>query len=576
MRKLLIYALFSFLGIGGINAQTMPTLVENNGNTQLFVDGKPFVMLAGELHNSSTGSAHYMAPIWKRMHDKNLNTVFAAVSWELTEPEEGKFDFSLVDSTIVGARKENLKLVLLWFGTWKNGASTYAPSWIKMNAKRFPLACLSDGEAINTLSAFGTNTMKADAKAFAALMNHLKEIDGQAHTVLMVQVENEIGTLDMIAMYMNKRNRAMRDFSDVANKAFKGNVPESLMAYLKSHKKTLHPAIAKAWKDNGGKMTGTWETVFGKSQSSNSDDWQNSYPYLTDEIFNAWNYASYVETIAHEGKKAYPLPIYVNAWLKQSRGREPGTYPSGAAHPHLFDIWRAAAPDIDIFAPDIYAIDIYDWVCKSFNDKGNPLFIPETTATQDGAARAFYTFGKYQTLCYSPFGIDGNGLAHNPDANDQSYEKTYYYLKNLMHYIIKYSGTNNMAGLLINKNHSTDSVEMGKYTLTLRPFSYRNPSVGTTILGDIHKPDKDIGLIVFKLSEGDYLVAGGLGDCVINVKKNTKNKAERSCILSVDEITFDSNGIQHQHRLNGDEISYGGPVVKDNEVKAFRIKMYEY
>jgi len=420
--------------------------------------------------------------------------------------------------------------------------------------------------------------MKADAKAFAALMNHLKEIDGQAHTVLMVQVENEIGTLDMIAMYMNKRNRAMRDFSDVANKAFKSKVPESLMTYLKSHKNTLHPAIAKAWKENGEKMTGTWETVFGKSQSSNSDDWQNSYPYLTDEIFNAWNYASYVETIAHEGKKAYPLPIYVNAWLKQSWGREPGKYPSGAAHPHLFDIWRAAAPDIDVFAPDIYAIDIYDWVCKSFNDKGNPLFIPETTATQDGAARAFYTFGKYHTLCYSPFGIDGGGLTLNPDAGDDSYSKTYYYLKNLMPYIIKYSGTKNIAGLFIDKDHHVDSVEMGRYVVTLRPFTTRSfKAVAGVASADKDKQSEKVGgLIVFKLAEGDFIVAGGIGDFVVSIIKSKENKATNVGLLSVDEITFDKDGHQLLHRLNGDETSFGCPVVKDNEVKAFRIKMYEY
>ena len=88
-------------------------------------------MLGGELHNSSTGGVEYMHPIWKRMADANLNTVIASASWELVEPVEGKYDFVLVDSMIMGARKESLKLIVLWFGTWKNGMSTYVPAWVK-------------------------------------------------------------------------------------------------------------------------------------------------------------------------------------------------------------------------------------------------------------------------------------------------------------------------------------------------------------------------------------------------------------------------------------------------------------
>ena len=190
-RKLLLSILCSFMGwnLAGAQENLAPRLDKKKGNWELMVDGKPYLMLAGELHNSSTGSAHHMRSIWKRMAQKNLNTVIAAVSWELTEPEEGKFDFSLVDEMIRGAREANLRLVLLWFGSWKNGASTYVPGWVKRNPKRFPLAHFKGGEPTNTLSALGKNSMEADTRAFTALMKHLKQVDSQPYTVDAPQME---------------------------------------------------------------------------------------------------------------------------------------------------------------------------------------------------------------------------------------------------------------------------------------------------------------------------------------------------------------------------------------------------
>lgn len=212
---------------------TLPYLETNRqGQTHLMVDGAPFLMLGGELHNSSTGSAHYMADIWQRMADIHINTVIAPVSWELIEPVEGQFDFSQLDNMVQGARAQGLRLVILWFGSWKNGMSMYAPAWVKQNPKRFPLAHFKDGQPIAALSTLGTESVKADAKAYRAMMQHLKEIDGEQHTVLMIQIENEMGTLDQMSMYMRGNNRAMRDYSPLANKAFESEVPAALMQYL--------------------------------------------------------------------------------------------------------------------------------------------------------------------------------------------------------------------------------------------------------------------------------------------------------------------------------------------------------
>ena len=182
---------------------TLPHLETNGqGQTHLMVDGQPYIMLGGELHNSSTGSAHYMAPIWKRMADMHINTVIAPVTWELLEPVEGQYDFAQLDSMVAGARREGLHLVLLWFGSWKNGMSSYVPAWVKQNPRRFPLVHLRDGQTIAALSTLGTESVKADARAYAAMMRHLKEIDGERHTVLFVQIENEMGTLDETTFYV--------------------------------------------------------------------------------------------------------------------------------------------------------------------------------------------------------------------------------------------------------------------------------------------------------------------------------------------------------------------------------------
>ena len=579
MRKTIITLLLSLTMCSSVwSGNHIPYMKVVNGTKQLIVNDQPWLMLAGELHNSSTGSSHYMQPIWQRMAEKNLNTVLAVVSWELIEPEEGRFDFTLLDNIVSGARDAHLKVVLLWFGSWKNGASTYMPAWVKTNQKRFPLACFKDGQKMNTLSTLGKQTCEADARAFAAMMAHLRETD-QDHTVILVQVENEIGTLDSSSAFAGTENRSMRDYSPLANKAFSSEVPAILTAYLKNHQQELHPAIANAWRANGQKMKGTWEEVFGKGQPSTStDDWQNEFPYLTEEIFMAWHYAKYVEHIAALGKQEYQLPMYVNAWLKQDGGREPGIYPSGGPLPHVFDIWQAAAPHIDFFAPDIYAVDSFDWVCSSFESKDNPLFIPETTSDADGAARSFYALGKYGAICYSPFGIDGNGLMLSAKDEDKSYNKAYGTLKHLTPVIQKYAGTGQLSGLMINDQKPYDSILLGDYKISIAPFSAERAFAvaGVVLKDDPSKPHGGVaGLMIIEEAPGEYLVSG-MGDMMIAIEKGDKSKAKNIGILSVDEVTFDENGLMRFHRLNGDETALGGAVIGKNDVKTFKIKMYQY
>ena len=568
--KLLIVILSIFMA--ALTASAQPSQYKDG---QLFVDGKPFTMLAGELHNSTTGSVRNQRDVWARMKAKNLNSVIAAISWELVEPEEGKWDFSILDAMIDGAREEGLRLAVLWFGSWKNGVSTYVPAWVKKDGKRFPMAKFSDGATAPYLSALGTASMKADARAFAAMMAHIRDYD-KAGTVILVQVENEMGSLDMMASYMGGENRSKRDYSSLAEKAFKGKVPQALIQYLQANRKALHPAVAAAWERGGNRTSGTWEEVFGTGTLALGESWQDTYPALTEELFNAWNYATYVEYIGAAGKKEYNLPLFVNAWIKQQSGQEPGKYPSGGAQAHLFDIWRAAAPSIDIYATDIYATGIYDWVCSTFSSYGNPLFIPETTSSPDGAARAFYTFGRYMPLCYSPFGIDGGGAMLSADPSDHSYDITYKVLSRYMEDI----RTGERAGLLLDpaNGRTSDSVVMGKYRLSLMPsrFDQFEATAGVRANVSDNQSSTATGVLVLQYAEDEFLVMGGIGGGTLSIGPAENGGKKTVALLSVDEIREDTDGTLYEHRLNGDETAIGAAVFSKGSIKVFRIKLYEY
>ena len=283
--------------------QGAPTLRRQGDTVQLVVDGKPFLMLGGELNNSSSSSLAYMAKIWPHMNDLHANTVVTPVSWEQIEPEEGVFDFSLVDGLILEARKHNLHLVLLWLASWKNGMSSYQPLWVKADYRKYPRATRQDGSPIQVLSTLSENNWKADANAFAALMRHLRDYDQHDHTVLMAQVENEVGILG-----------DSRDRSAAADKAFSGPVPQELMRHLVKDDKDLVPEFRALWMKAGQKPSGTWEEVFGTGPK-------------TDEIFMAWNYARYVDHVAAAGKAAYPIPAVCERLAQRSHGLEAGQLP---------------------------------------------------------------------------------------------------------------------------------------------------------------------------------------------------------------------------------------------------------
>jgi hypothetical protein len=516
-------------------------------------------MLGGQLHNSSMGGIEYMRPIWKRMAEANLNTVIATASWELIEPEEGTFNFDHVDSMIMGARKEGLRLVVIWFGSWKNSRSTYVPSWVKLNQERFPLVKDENGNILNILSTFSEDALNADAKAFAALMRHIKQVDGEHQTVLMMQVQNEMGTLG-----------TKRDYSEKANAAFNSPVPQELMNYLDKNKAIIHKGVLEAWERQGFPMNGTWEEVFGKGELV--DDWKGM-SYLTEELFMAWKYAKYVGKVAEAGRAEYNLPMYVNAWLKQPGryGHAPGNYPSGGPTPQVIDVWRAAAPSIDFIAPDIYIVNEFRYICDQYTLSDNPLFIPETLGDAAGAARPFFAYGKYSAICFSPFGIDGGDSGANVDEISHM-KDSYGTIKQLIPLILKYQGTANISGLLADEQVSVDSVLIGGYKVSGALWR-RGRLDEAGVAGNQGPGPKGHagGALLISTGLGEYVVGGR--NMLLTFSSTDPGSGKKVSFLSLEDGKFVNDEWVTGRRLNGDAFRVSFPPDRS---KIYKLSLYEY
>ena len=487
----------------------IPHLARHGTATQLIVDGKPYLMRAGEVHNSSSSSLAYMEALWPKLVALNLNTVLAPVSWEMVEPEEGRFEFAVVDGLIRQARERQVRLVLLWFATWKNGVASYAPPWVKQDVARFPRVKRPEGINQRSLSAFGEETCKADARAFAALMRHIKEVDGERHTVVMMQVQNEAGL----------KNYA-RDHHPLADAAWKGPVPPPLLDYMKAHRENLIAEFREVWEAAGAETEGTWAEVFGTSPRA-------------EEIFQGWHVARYIGRVAEAGRKEYDLPMFANAWLI-GPGQKPGQYPTGGPHARLMDVWRVAAPAIDLLAPDIYLPD-FKGICASYTRQGNPLLIPETRTGPEAAARAIFVFAEHDAIGFAPFGVD-----HMPA--DHPLAESYALLRQLAPLVAEYQGTDRMVGLLHEGgDEAKQIVEFSDYKAHVRfPKRGRNTETGAYGLIIEEAPDR-------------FLLAGHGFDVHFGYKERAN-----SGMLEVWEGTFDADGRWLPgRRLNGDETGGG-------------------
>lgn len=568
MKKLILFLILNCLAIEYIIGQN--SFLQKQGTaTQLVVHGMPFLILGGELGNSSAACPQDIERIFPKLKKMSLNTVLVPVYWDLTEPVEGQFDFTLTDKALQQARENDLKIVFLWFGAWKNSMSCYAPLWFKENHKKYPRAYTQSGKPLEIASAFSEAVYEADHHAFSQWMQHIATVDKEEGTVIMIQIENEIGMLE-----------DARDYSREANKIFNAPVPAEFMTYLQKNKKALHPQMLKKWESQGCKKQGYWQEVFGAD-------------IYTDEIFMAWHYAKYVEGLAQTARSIYNIPLYVNAAMN-SRGRKPGEYPSAGPLAHLIDVWHCGAPSIDILAPDLYDNGFTDWVAQ-YKLHNNPLFIPEIRLTDNNSVRAFYIFGEHDAIGISPFSIeDGSDSPNSPLV--QSYAK----LTELMPLLTKYQGKGLMKGLLFDSENKERIIADDDLTITARHF-FTLPWDSRATNGSIWPEG---GGILLKLSKNEYIVAGSgivlefaktsekqtiekqkqLGEDGFALRndqiktKHDKFKGMRCGIGYVDEVKVDKDGKLHYvRRLNGDQDHQGRHVrISVGDFKILHVQLYEY
>ncbi len=510
----------------------LPHLEKRGVTTQLVVDGKPFLILGGELYNSSSSSLEYMKPLWPKLAAIPLNTVVTPLSWELIEPAEGKYDFALVDGLLLQAREQHVRVVFLWLAAWKNGMSSYPPVWVKQNTKRFPRVVLHNNEAniLSTIAGASDATRDADARAFAATMQHIRELDSREHTVLMMQVENEVGILG-----------DSRDHSLAADQAFAAAVPAPLLEYLKSHRDSLDPELRTLWLQNGEKTSGTWAQVFGDTARA-------------DEIFMAWNYARYLQAVTAKGKAAYNLPMYVNTWLGGD-SNFPGDYPSGGPEPRVIDIWKAAGNAIDIYAPDLYASN-FSWWSNRFHREDNPLFIPETRGGTAGAANVFYAVGEHAAICFSPFAID----AFYEGTSDLG--ASYSAITSIAPILLDQQTKGNVHGFTLTKEVNSVEFSMNGYTVKVS-------------LDDIFgmKAETGAGLII-ATGPNEFLGVGRGFRVLITPRSPSPFKLG---IASIEEGTYQDGKWIPGRRLNGDENDQGNYWRFDpHSIKVEKATLYRF
>lgn len=572
LRRIVIGALLTAAALGAQHAAPLPVIKQNGAVKQLFVDNRPFILLSGEMRNSTASSVEYMKPVWDNLAALHLNTVIGTVSWELIEPEEGHFDFTLVDAQINEARRRNMRLVLIWFGTYKTAHSSYVPQWVKSDRKRFPpmvlkprpdrptlfpLGALTVGEGgIGALTPLGEGTLKADANAFRALMRHLREFDAR-HTVIMMQVENEPGSFG-----------DSRDRSPLAQAAWAQSVPGELMNYMIQHKADLLPELREMWARNGSKNSGTWSEVFGSDERA-------------DEIFMGYYAGRFVGEVAKAGKAELNLPMFVNAFLVIP-GLFPGQYPSGGPVHRLIDVYHAAAPAIDVLSPNAYAPD-FKGTCALYNRGGNPLLIAETNPV---AGNLFWAVGHHAALAWSPFGSletlkPGGQLG-----------KAYKMLSSVMPQLTKWQAEGKVEAILAVDGEDPKPLSLSGYKISLvKPRESmpapdptaasqtpgQSPTGGAQTVagpppdsGPPYSVDQRLFAIVVNIAPDEFLFIGGNGVPRFGVDSPGPAKV---AVSSKDEGRYEDGRWVAGRRLNGDEVGHGLP---DGGVGMLRIKLMRF
>jgi len=520
IRALLALTLAAF-ALPAMAATEIPRIVSKNGRHALFVDGAPFLMLGIQANNSSNYPA--MLPlVWPMVERLHANTLEIPVAWEQLEPVEGQFDFSWLDTLLAQARQHDTRIVLLWFGTWKNGSSTYVPEWVKSDTARFPRARMANG-GYSSLSPFGKNTLNADRRAFVALMTYLRDHDPD-NSVIMVQPENEAGQWQL-----------GRDHIPEATTLFEGPVPAELVKGL-------------------GRTGGTWRQVFGKTAET---------------AFSAWYTAQYIDAIAAAGKAIKPLPMYVNAALSDAFNADPDPMgvPAGGPNWTVIPIWKVAAPHIDLLAPDIYSRDwkAYNAYIGHYARPDNPFMVPETGNDVDFARFFWPVLGK-GAIGFSPFGFDGDDYSNYPlgakkldDATVEVFAANFRLFRPMARSWAKIAFENPTWGAAKGPDSADQSTVMGRWKVTTsfeqwqfgeRDWSWLkrdpHPTAGLPVGGGL----------VAQIGPDEFIVAGA--DVRFRFSLANAAPGEQSQLLRVEQGSFDAEGKWVMRNVwNGDQVDYG-------------------
>ena len=528
-----IPALLALTAAVPASAQDMPRVVSKDGRHALMVDGAPFLMLGAQVHNSSNYPA-MLPKVWPVIDKLQANTLQVPIAWEQVEPQEGKFDFSFLDTLVKQARAHDVRLVLLWFATWKNTGTAYAPGWVKLDPKRFPHMIDREGKKHYAFTPFARSTLEADKKAFVAMMTHLKAIDPQ-NTVIMVQVENEAGNYS-----------SARDHSPEANRLFAGQVPAALL------RKT-------------GKKPGTWTQVFGRD---------------ADLFFQTWYLAGYIDEIAAAGKAVKPLPMYANAALPGNpfTWQDPNTYASGGPSPAVIDVYAVAAPHLDVVGPDIYNPDhkAYLGFLDAYARADNPLFVPETGNARPYARYFFPTIGR-GAIGWSMFGMDGSGYSNYPlgaktldDATIERFARNYRLFRPMQREWAKLAFTGKMWGVAEPTDPQakfTQSLDLGDYTAKVtfgRPqFGFEDPKGNDEPKG---------GMVIAQLAANEYLVTG----FDARIEFALKDARGRNLIYDrIEQGHYDKGRWVFDRVLNGDQTDYGINFGPEEQVLKIKFGTWE-
>jgi hypothetical protein len=511
-------------------AAEAPKLVQKDGRYALMVDGRPYLVLGGQIHNSSSWPSE-LPQVWESMAALHANTVEAPVYWEQFEPQQGRFDYTNVDAIVEGARAHNLRVVLLWFGTWKNGNMHYAADWVKTDPAKYPRTVRPDGEPIDVLSPMSRNTLEADKAAFVTLMRHLKQIDGDQHTVIMIQVENESGNIGSI-----------RDNSSDSNREFASQVPADLLA-------AAH------------RQPGTWSQVFGAE---------------ADETFQAYHQAKYINEIAAAGKAEFNIPFYVNVWidypaaeLPQRQLDTPGIgYPSGGPVQKLVGLWRALTPSLDMIGPDIYTDDspIYRETMKAYHRADNPLWIPET-GRDDSFAKFFYYALGDGALGFSPFGVDETGWNILGDQPWKAHSNNFALFGPMDREIAQLEFEGKVKTAVEEPGLSAGEIDFGEWQVSVA-YGFPQPD-GRRAPGT---KDAHGSAMVAQIGPDEFLVTGL--DASISFHLPGKLPWIRSQIVSAEQGTYDNGVWKPLRRWNGDETDRGLCFYQKPEV--VRVKLGQF